>query len=209
MISSSINLWKKKYRKNGTIMIPFKDNLNPFSLEEFISLKNYCEKVEKEYVAIGDAGEKNNLLVGRFMTDIKKPLIVKNAYSLKLLKILNTKKFKQFVQKILNTKKKLFIRRAQFNQIEKGNFVGYHLDVDSNPEYLAACVIQLEANFSGGLYRVYKKKSKKYFDYAPTEGSLIISNCLYPHEVTKVNGGKRCSLVFFVSYNNGLNKRNS
>ena len=206
MISSSINLWRKKYRKNGTIMIPFKDNLNPFSLEEFISLKNYCEKVEKEYVAIGDAGEKNHLLVGRFMTDIKKPLIVKNAYSLKLLKILNTKKFKQFVQKILNTKKKLFIRRAQFNQIEKGNFVGYHLDVDSNPEYLTACVIQFGANFSGGLYRVYQK-NKNYIDYKPSAGSLIMSNCYYPHEVTKVLSGERESLVFFISYNDGPNKR--
>ena len=33
-----------------------------------------CCKVEKEYVSIGDAGESNNLLVGRFMTDVDKPL---------------------------------------------------------------------------------------------------------------------------------------
>ena len=88
--------------------------------------------------------------------------------------------------------------------------MGYHLDVDSNPDYIAACVIQLGTNFKGGKYRVYNKKNKKiFFDYPPTLGSLIVSNCHYPHEVTKVKSGKRGSLVFFVSFNNGLNKRNS
>ena len=70
-------------------------------------------------------------------------------------------------------------------------------------------MIQLGSKFKGGVYRVYQKKSKKFYDYAPTKGSLIISNCLYPHEVTKVESGKRGSLVFFVSYKKGLNKRNS
>ena len=108
----------------------------------------------------------------------------------------------------LNTKKELFLRRIQFNQIEKDCFVGYHLDVDSNPDYIAACVIQLGSNFKGGKYRVYQK-NKKFFDYAPSSGSLIVSDCNYPHEVTKVKKGKRGSLVFFVSYKKGLNKRNS
>ena len=101
------------------------------------------------------------------------------------------------------------MRRVQFNEIGKNCFVGHHLDIDSNPDYIAACVIQLGSKFKGGLYRVYQKKSKKYNDYAPSKGSLIISNCLYPHEVTKVKSGKRCSLVFFVSHKKGLNKRNS
>ena len=98
----------------------------------------------------------------------------------------------------------------QFNEISKNCFVGYHLDVDSNPEYVAACVIQLGSNFKGGLYRVYKnKKTKNFYDYEPSKGSLIISNCLYPHEVTKVKSGKRRSLVFFVSFTKGINKRTS
>ena len=73
--------------------------------------------------------------------------------------------------------------------------------------HYAACVIQLGTKFTGGIYRVYKKNKKKFFDYPPTKGSLIISNCHYPHEVTKVKSGKRGSLVFFVSYDNGLNKK--
>tara|TARA_E500000178_G_scaffold356619_1_gene436151 strand:- start:5190 stop:5819 length:630 start_codon:yes stop_codon:yes gene_type:complete len=199
----------KNYEKKGTIMVPFSSSTNPLSDEDFSKLKNYCTNVEKEFIEIGDAGEKNHLLVGRFITDVKKPVIVKNKYSKKVISILKKKKLVNFIKKILKTKKNIHLRRVQFNEIGKNCFVGYHLDVDSNPDYLAACVIQLGSKFKGGIYRVYQKKSKKFYDYAPSKGSLIISNCLYPHEVTKVKAGKRGSLVFFVSYKKGLNKRNS
>ena len=95
------------------------------------------------------------------MTDIKKPVVVKNPYSKQLLKILS-KKGIQFYQKYYQGKKDIFLRRVQFNQIDKNCFVGYHLDKDSNPDYVAACVLQLGSKFSGGKYRVYKPKTKKY-----------------------------------------------
>ena len=200
----------KNYKNKGTIMVPFDNKFNPLSEKDFLNLKNYCDNVEKEFIKIGDAGEKNHLLVGRFITDIKKPEIVKNKYSKKVISILKKKKIISFIKKIIKTKKNLYLRRVQFNEISKNCFVGYHLDVDSNPEYVAACVIQLGSNFKGGLYRVYKnKKTKNFYDYEPSKGSLIISNCLYPHEVTKVKSGKRSSLVFFVSFKKGINKRAS
>ena len=102
----------------------------------------------------------------------------------------------------LGWQKKIKVKHNE-SGIQKNCFVGYHLDIDSNPDYIAACVIQLGSKFKGGIYRVYQKKSKKFYDYAPSKGSLIISNCLYPHEVTKVKAGKRGSLVFFVSYKKG------
>ena len=198
----------KNYKNNGTIIVPFDNKFNPLSEEDFLNLKKYCDNVEKEFIKIGDAGEKNHLLVGRFITDIKKPEIVKNKYSKKVISILKKKKIISFIKKIIKTKKNLYLRRVQFNEISKNCFVGYHLDVDSNPEYVAACVIQLGSNFKGGLYRVYKnKKTKNFYDDEPSKGSLIISNCLNPHEVTKVKSGKRRSLVFFVSFKKGINKR--
>lgn len=209
MSSENLSYLVKNYEKKGTIMVPFSSDTSPLSKQDFSKLKNYCSKVEKEFVEIGDAGEKNHLLVGRFITDVKKPKIVKNKYSKKVISILEKKKIFDFIKKILKTKKNIYLRRVQFNEIRKNCFVGYHLDVDSNPDYIAACVIQLGSKFRGGLYRVYQKNKKKYYDYAPSQGSLIISNCLYPHEVTKVKSGKRGSLVFFVSYHKGLNKRNS
>ena len=210
MTLNRITNLKKNYSERGTIIVPFKSTNNPLSVIDFNNLKKYCNKVEKEFISIGDAGEKNHLLVGRFMTDKKKPEIVKNNYSKKVISILKKKKIIDFVKKIIKTKRQVYLRRIQFNQIEKNCFVGYHLDVDSNPDYQVACVVQLGSKFTGGIYRVYQKKNKKkYYDYQPTEGSLIISNCLYPHEVTPVKSGKRGSLVFFISFNKGLNKRNT
>tara|TARA_B100001063_G_C16612976_1_gene476711 strand:- start:122 stop:754 length:633 start_codon:yes stop_codon:yes gene_type:complete len=209
MTLDTIRNLKKNYTQKGTIMVPFTSANNPFSVVDFKNLKKCCEKVKKEFISIGDAGEMNHLLVGRFMTDKKKPEIVKNKYSKKVISILRKKKVIDFVKKIIKTKRQVYLRRIQFNQIKKNCFVGYHLDVDSNPDYQAACVVQLGSKFTGGIYRVYQKKNKKkYYDYPPTEGSLIISNCLYPHEVTTVKSGKRGSLVFFLSFNKGLNKRN-
>lgn len=200
--------YKKEYQEKGTIMIPFDEQISPITDEDFENLFEYCEKVEKEFIEIGDAGESNNLMVGRFMTDKDKPEIVNNPYSQKLLKILKSEKLIDLIKKILNLKSEAHLRRVQFNQINKGNFVGYHLDTDSNPDYIAACVIQLGDNFEGGIYRVYQK-DKSYKDFQPSKGSLIISNCNYPHEVTKVTMGERKSLVFFISDHFDKNKRYS
>ena len=69
-------------------MIPFEEKISPITNEDFENLLEYCEKVEKEFIEIGDAGESNNLMVGRFMTDKDKPEIVNNPYSERLLNIL-------------------------------------------------------------------------------------------------------------------------
>ena len=45
--------------------------------------------------------------------------------------------------------------------MKKNAFVGYHLDIDSNPDYLYAVVLQLGNKFTGGKYVVYKKIKKK------------------------------------------------
>jgi hypothetical protein len=197
---------KNNYDNKGTILVNTSDVVHPLSEDDINQLNLFCEKVDKEYISIGDAGESNNLLVGRFMTDIEKPLVVENPYSEKVIKILSQEKVIKFIKKILNIDEEVFLRRVQFNQIDKDCFVGYHLDTDSNPDYLAAGVIQLGKNYKGGLYRVYQKNNS-YFDYKSTFGDLIISNCNYPHEVTKVLDGERKSLVFFISNNSGKNNR--
>ena len=200
--------YQKEYQKKGTVMIPFEEKISPITNEDFENLLEYCEKVEKEFIEIGDAGESNNLMVGRFMTDKDKPEIVNNPYSERLLNILKSESIVKLIKKVINFKSDVYLRRVQYNQINEGNFVGYHLDTDSNPDYIAACVIQLGNNFKGGIYRVYQK-DKSFNDFHPSKVSLIISNCNYPHEVTKVTMGERKSLVFFISNHFDKNKRYS
>ena len=201
-----LEIVKNKYIDKGTIVISPKEEIYPIIQDDLSKLAMCCDKVDKEYIEIGDAGEKNNLLVGRFMTDVKKPEIVNNQYSDDVIKVLNSEKLISLSKKILNTEKDLYLRRVQFNQIDKDCFVGYHLDVDSNPDYLVAGVIQLASGYEGGLYRVYQKDNS-YFDYKTSYGDLILSNCKYPHEVTKVISGERKSLVFFLSHHDKENRR--
>ena len=69
---NNIKNLKKSYLQKGTIMVPFNSEYNPLSPIDFDNLKHYCNEVNKEFIKIGDAGETNHLLVGRFMTDKKK-----------------------------------------------------------------------------------------------------------------------------------------
>ena len=150
-------------------------------------MNDYCAKVPKEFVEIGDAGESNHLLVGRFQTDIEEPKLVNRKYSEEIFKIINSIEVLGFIKQVINYDGVLYVRRIQFNKIEKGCFIGYHLDIDSNPDYLAAGVIQFGDSYEGGLYRVYKPNSKKeYIDYK-TKNSLIISNCLFLMKLLKLN----------------------
>lgn len=193
--------YKKDLKKYGTILIPKSQS---FIIEDdFKKIEKNLKKIPTEFVKIGDAGEKNHVHVSRLMTDVKKPKVVNQKYSKKVLKILNDNYLSDF-KKIVH-KKKLFIRRAQVNNMKKNAFVGYHLDIDSNPDYLYAVVIQLGSKFTGGKYVVYKNKTKKSF--SPKYMSIIISDCKIPHEVTKVRSGKRVSFVFFLSENFAKNKR--
>ena len=102
-MSNQISYLQKKYKKYGTIMIKKDSGLNPVSISDFKELKKYCTNVKKEFIKIGDAGEKNHLLVGRFMTDIKKPKIVRNDTQ-KSLKILSHEKYTSLIKQILKIK---------------------------------------------------------------------------------------------------------
>jgi hypothetical protein len=192
---------KKDLKKFGTVMI--KGNKNFISTQDFSIIEKNLKKIPKEFITIGDAGEKNSVNVSRLMTDIKMPKMVNKKYSKKVISILN-KNYLNIFKKIVS-RKNLFIRRAQVNFMKKNSFVGYHLDIDSNPDYLYAVILQLGNKFSGGNYVVYKKKLKKIFkaDYR----SVIISDCKIPHEVTKVKGGQRTSFVFFLSNHFKKNQR--
>ena len=200
------HLLKKEYDEKGTVLFDLKDSF--FQSIDFETLKEASENITYETVHIGDAGEKNKVEVGRFMTDVDKPEIINNGYSKKVLNILNNTNYKKIFGEIISYKKELYVRRVQVNKMRTDSFIGYHLDVDSNPDYLAAVVIQIGAEFNGGDYVVYtNKEDKNPHVFKPFYQSMIISNCLRPHEVTKIVSGERISLVFFLCSHDGKNKR--
>ena len=76
-----MNNFQKAMKINGTAYIKIHES--PFSNEDVDKLNLFCNKVNKEFIEIGDAGETNHLLVGRFMTDIKEPKKVDNEFTIK------------------------------------------------------------------------------------------------------------------------------
>jgi|TARA_B100000767_G_scaffold275637_1_gene313917 hypothetical protein len=206
IINKKPHLLKKEYQEKGTVLFDLKSSF--FRNIDFETLKDASENIPYETVHIGDAGEENKVEVGRFMTDVDKPEVVNNQYSKKVLNILNDIKYKKIFGEIISYEKELYVRRVQVNKMYKDSFIGYHLDVDSNPDYLAAVVIQIGAEFEGGDYVVYTSKEDKNPNvFKPFYESMIISNCLRPHEVTKIVSGERISLVFFLCSHDGNNKR--
>ena len=194
---------KTKFLETGTIMLPKENNI--FSLSELNLLEKLSDSLPREHVEVGDANEPNFLDVGRIMTDIQQPVVVNKEISVKALEILNAKEKMAFFKYILG-KNKLYIRRVQYNILKENSFVGIHLDTDSNPDYLVAVVLQFGGEFQGGDYVVYGGGLPPR-SFHPHRYSMIISDCRYEHEVTKIKKGIRKSLVFFLSSNNGKNTR--
>ena len=193
---------KKELKKKGTVLISGDKSF--INNKDFTKIETNLKKLPKEFISIGDAGEKNHVVVSRLMTDIKKPIMVNKRYSKIIIDILKRKYFQE-LKFLCNIKSNVYIRRAQLNIMRKNCFVGKHLDIDSNLDYLYAVIIQLGTKFSGGDYRVHKKN--KFFDFKPRYKSIMISDCKIPHEVRAVRSGKRSSFVFFLSKQNKKNKR--
>ncbi len=177
---------------------------------------SYIEKRLKifplEDITIGDAGEINNCKVGRLMEDQPQtiPKKLNEELSGPILNLYQTPKAKKFFAKFLKTDKEQYIRRSQFNLLGENSFVGRHLDIDSNPEYQIAAVLQLGSHFTGGEFVVYPSRESKEEDaqlIEPKYGSLTISFCEFEHEVKEVTSGIRTSFVNFISNYKGINKR--
>lgn len=177
---------------------------------------DYIEKSLKEFplefITIGDAGEINNCQVGRLMEDQPQsiPQKLNNKLSTPILELYKTAKAKKFFSKILQNNKSQFIRRSQFNLLGKDSYVGRHLDIDSNPDYQIAAVLQLGSKFTGGEFVVYPTREsteKNAQIVSPEYGSLTISFCDFEHEVKTVTSGIRTSFVNFISNYGGINKR--
>ena len=191
------------FSKNGTIMLEQENNI--FSEVELQKLENLADELPFEHIEIGDADEPNFLEVGRLITDIDKPKLVNDLISKQVIDIVGSDERMKFYKFLLD-KSELYIRRMQYNVMGEGCFVGLHLDTDSNPDYLIAVVVQLGGNFKGGEYVVYGGNIPPR-SFSPPRFSVIVSDCRYEHEVTKIKSGLRKSLVFFLSTNNGKNTR--
>lgn len=187
----------------GTVMVPAEVIFSADEIEQLDALQNL---IPGELVTLGDAGEPNDLYVRRMMVDKpgQLPQVVNSPVSDQILAILGTPERHAFFAALLDREK--YIRRCQVNRMVENSFIGLHLDVDSNPDYDVAIVIQLGRAFEGGEFAVYPREGTCNV-FHPTFGTVTISRCELPHEVMKVTKGERTSMVFFLSDNRMENAR--
>jgi Rps23 Pro-64 3,4-dihydroxylase Tpa1-like proline 4-hydroxylase len=191
------------FRHTGTVMLPA---YSLFSELEMARIDQLCRQVPRETITLGDAGEPNDLYVGRFMVDkaAEMPRLVNEPQSTELLALLRHPRRRQFFARLIG--RDMHIRRCQVNCMVKGSFIGRHLDIDSNPDYYVSVVLQLGRAFSGGEFVVFADRGSENV-FSPTHGTVIVSQCTLPHEVRKVRGGERTSLVWFLSDYASENRR--
>ena len=170
--------WQSDYYPAGTHFLD-KDDI------DFIS--HQLKLFPLEHITIGDAGEVNNCSVGRLVEDHPNsvPSLINNELSQPILNLISSKKPEIFCY-LFGGVTQQTIRRCQFNLLKEDAFVGRHLDIDSNPDYTIAAVLQLGSHFTGGDFVVYPSKSADISQaqiIKPELGSLTISYCKYEHEV--------------------------
>ena len=74
--------------------------------KDFAKIESNLKKLPKEFVSIGDAGEKNHVVVSRLMTDVKKPVLVNKRYSKIIIDLL--KKYLKELSFLCNIKSKVY-----------------------------------------------------------------------------------------------------
>lgn len=158
-----------------------------------------------ERVVIGDAGEANDVRVGRFVTDVERPLRVNEPLASALLDIIHSPARADLHRRLLGSDGAT-LRRAQLNILTAGSYIGRHLDTDSNPDYGYSIVLQLGTDYAGGDFAAYEGH-RTVFCQRPARRSVLITRSDIPHEVKPVTGGERISLVYFLSAASGDNRR--
>lgn len=204
MNGSKVHQFADELATKGTIMLKGGDRF--LTEEELATLEEIAEALPRERVEVGDAGEPNSLDVSRFMTDVEMPQVVNAGLAQRGVDIVSQPHLLDYYKKLLRVDEPLFVRRMQYNILHENSFVGYHLDTDSNPDYIVAIVIQFGKDFSGGDYVVCGGDMPPR-RFSPTNRSIIVSNCNFPHEVTKVEKGRRKSLVYFLAPHAEKNRR--
>lgn len=187
--------WKSIYFPLGTHFLEENDL-------QFI--QSQLDQFPLETITVGDAGEINNCQVGRLMEDQpgQSPRLMNQSLSQGILDLYSSPRAQQFFADFLFQPSPQYVRRSQFNLLGEGSFVGRHLDIDSNPNYQIAAVLQLGSEFEGGDFVVYPSRTSTRAEaqvVSPEYGSITISFCCHEHEVELVSSGIRTSFVCFMA----------
>jgi hypothetical protein len=170
----------------------FEEEEIPFTEQEWQQLAELLASSEYEHIIGGDSNESHSVWVSRYFNDVETPEAL-NAQSRDIEAIVMSPKMRAFYQRFTGTDR-LCLRRCQANLLQEGDYIGEHKDQDSSPDYLATIVFHFSDDYTGGYFQTSVQQS-----YKPHAHMALVNNCSVPHQVTKVESGKRLTLACFLS----------
>ena len=194
----NIDQLAETFRQDGAVLI-LPDEL-PMNPGDWQQLESILGAMDYEKVVGGDTGDAHSVWVGRFVNDVNTPVHL-HAKTKVVLDILVNDRMHDFFAKIIGASP-LCVRRCQANRLLKGDFIGYHIDQDTTPDYRATAIFQLSDEYQGGDFIVHHP-DKGDFPMAFPRFSVLLNSGDIPHEVTSVQQGVRSTLACFFSTNFG------
>ena len=187
---------QQQFKQQGTLL--FNENEVPLSAEEWQHIETLLNEVDYEHIVGGDAGEGHSVWVSRFYNDVERPLALQ-ARSEEISNIVMSAKMKAFYKQAIGTDE-LCLRRCQANLLHQNDYIGVHVDQDSNPDYFATVVFHFDAPYQGGDF-ITRDEQRGDHSYHPQRRAVLVNDCSIPHEVSKVEAGERKTLACFLSKN--------
>jgi hypothetical protein len=189
---------KQQFDEQGTLL--FNDIEFPLTSAEWQQIENLLDEAEYEHIVGGDAGEGHSVWVSRFYNDVDRPVALQ-ARSQEISDIVMSPKMKVFYKQIMGTDE-LCLRRCQANLLYEGDYIGVHVDQDSNPDYFATVVLHFNSDYRGGEF-ITRDQQRGDHSYSPYKRAALVNDCSIPHEVAMVESGERRTLACFMSRNFG------
>ena len=187
---------RQQFDEQGTLM--FSETELPLTSKEWQQIEILLDEVEYEHIVGGDAGEGHSVKVCRFYNDIDKPTAL-HQRSEEISNIVMSNKMKLFYKQIMGTDQ-LCLRRCQANLLHKDDYIGMHVDQDSNSDYFATVVLHFGSAYRGGEF-ITRDQQRGDHSYKPEKRTILINDCSIPHEVSSVELGERKTLACFISKN--------
>ena len=187
---------EQQFEEKGSLL--FNEVELPLTQEEWRHIESLLDDVEYEHIVGGDAGEGHSVRVCRFYNDVDKPVAL-HSRSEEISNIVMSSKMKAFYKQILGTAD-LCMRRCQANLLHEGDYIGVHVDQDSNPDYFATVVFHFDSEYRGGAF-ITRDLQRGDHSYSPYKRAVLVNDCSIPHEVSRVESGERKTLACFMSKN--------
>ena len=190
------------FHQHGAIVLQ-REEL-PLSSSDWVALESLLAKMDYAKVVGGDTGDAHSVWVGRFINDVEKPESL-HELTQSLLEIVMSEEMHAFFGQLVGAYP-LCLRRCQANRLFNGDFIGYHIDRDTTPDYRATAVFQFSDDFEGGEFKLYHPVDGEKVVKLPRH-SVLLNRGDIPHEVMPVKSGVRLTLACFFSTNFGATSK--